>query len=134
MLSQIAAADCTDAPPAQDGAAAETVIRAIQRHVAAHDGRHVPLAEAARLAGYSKYHFCRLFRTVAGQSYHAYVDACRLRKARALLAAGERKKAIAEAIGFSHASPCLRWMKHHRLTPRVPTAAAPQAKKGKTAR
>lgn len=110
-LAQIAAAEYgeTSVPPSHTFAT--TVIEAIRRHVAEHAGRGIPLAEAARLSGYSTFHFCRLFRRHTGQTYHAYVDACRLRKARELLSAGRRKKEIAEALGFSHPSACLRWMK-----------------------
>lgn len=94
-------------PAASDFAA--TVIATIRRHVERQAGRGVPLAEAARLAGYSKFHFLRLFKRHTGQTYHAYVDACRLTKARAMLDEGRRKKEIAEALGFSHASALLRW-------------------------
>ncbi len=87
------------------------VIQTIQRHVAQHAGRGIPLGEAARLAGYSKFHFLRLFKQHTGQTYHAYVDACRMQKSRMMLGDGRPKKEIAETLGFSHPSAFLRWMK-----------------------
>ena len=90
-----------------------SVIQTIQRHVDRHAGRGIPLGEAARLAGYSKFHFFRLFKQQTGATYHDYVDACRIEKARAMLAEGCRKKAIAAELGFSHTSVLLRWMKRH---------------------
>ncbi len=99
----------TDQPTGADFAA--KVIQAIQQHVSRNDGRNIPLAIAARLAGYSKSHFFRLFKQHSGQTYHAYVNACRMRRARAMLGEGRRKKEIAEALGFSHPSAFLRWMK-----------------------
>ena len=99
-------------PSEQDFTAA--VVQTIQRHVAQHAGRDIPLSEAARLAGYSKFHFFRLFKQHAGQTYHAYVNACRVKKAKALLHEGRRKKEISEALGFSHPSAFLRWMKAAR--------------------
>lgn len=111
VLAELVAAEYDD--PALPGSRdlGASVIQAIQRHVAEHAGRGIPLGEAARLAGYSKFHFARLFRTHTGQTYHAYVNACRLGRARELLAEGRRKKEIAEDLGFSHASACLRWLK-----------------------
>lgn len=86
-------------------------IKTIQRHVAQNAGRGISLGEAARLAGYSKFHFFRLFKQHTGLTYHAYVDECRLKKARDMLGEGRRKKEIAGVLGFSHTSVFLRWMK-----------------------
>jgi AraC-like DNA-binding protein len=96
--------------PAEPGFAA-SVIDMVRQHVDAHAGRGIPLGEAARLSGYSKFHFLRLFKQRTGQTYHAYVNACRRQKAATMLGEGRRKKEISEALGFSHASAFLRWMK-----------------------
>ena len=87
------------------------VIETIHRHIAATAGRDVPLSEAARLSGYSKYHFLRLFKQETGQTFHEYVDGCRLKKVTAMQLERRTKTEIAEALGFSHLSTYLRWMK-----------------------
>lgn len=87
------------------------VIETIRRHVAKTAGRDVPLAEAARLAGYSKFHFLRLFKQDTGQTFHEYVDGCRLKKVTAMLQERRTKTEISETLGFSHPSTFLRWMK-----------------------
>lgn len=87
------------------------VIRSIQGHIARTAGRDVPLAEAARLAGYSKFHFLRMFKKETGQTFHEFVNLCRLKQLRLMLDNHETKAEIARTLGFSHSSALLRWMK-----------------------
>ncbi len=87
------------------------VIETIRYHVAKTAGRDVPLTEAARLAGYSKFHFLRLFRQETGQTFHEFVDGCRLKKVAAMIQERRTKTEISETLGFSHLSTFLRWMK-----------------------
>lgn len=91
------------------------VIETILRHVAKTAGRDVPLGEAARLAGYSKFHFLRLFKQETGQTFHEYVNGCRLKKVMAMLQERRPKREISETLGFSHPSAFLRWMKSRNL-------------------
>lgn len=87
------------------------VIETIRRHIAKTAGRDVPLSEAARLAGYSQFHFHRLFKQETGKTFHQYVDEYRLKKARAMFRERRTKTEISEALGFTHLSTFLRWMK-----------------------
>lgn len=87
------------------------IIRSIQGHLAKTAGRDVPLAEAARLAGYSKFHFLRMFKQETGQTFHEYVNLCRLKLVRSMLDNGQAKTKIAQTLGFAHPSVLLRWMK-----------------------
>ncbi|MBA4389289.1 MAG: hypothetical protein C0404_15060 [Verrucomicrobia bacterium] len=87
------------------------IIRSIQGHIVETAGRDVPLTEAARLAGYSKFHFLRMFKKETGQTFHEYVNLCRLKQVRLMLDNHETKAAIARTLGFSHSSALLRWMK-----------------------
>lgn len=91
------------------------VIRSIQGHLAETAGRDVPLAEAARLAGYSKFHFLRLFQHETGQTFHEYVNLCRLQRLQEMLRDRQTKTSIAAALGFSHPSALLRWMKAMKI-------------------
>ncbi len=92
------------------------VIAAIQRHIRENAGRGCQLESLARIAGYSKYHFLRLFRRRSGRSLSRYVDECREEAYRRLADGGARQKAIAAALGFSHPSALTRWRKRRGLS------------------
>lgn len=111
LLLQLVEKGYGAAPPPLSRDLHATVIGTIQRHIATTAGRDIPLAEAARLAGYSKFHFLRLFKQETGQTFHGYVNACRLRKAQAMLAERRTKTEISETLGFSHPSAFLRWFR-----------------------
>jgi AraC-like DNA-binding protein len=66
----------------------------------------VPLAELAEIAGLSRFELVRRFRDQLGLPPHAFQRDLRIRRARALLAAGEPPAAVAAACGF-HDQPHL---------------------------
>ncbi|MCC3373927.1 helix-turn-helix domain-containing protein [Cohnella sp. REN36] len=67
------------------------------------------LDRMAAAAGYSAYHFHRLFREVIGQTPNRYLLACRIVRAKSLLASTRQPvKAIAEACGFAQVSYFIR--------------------------
>jgi AraC-like DNA-binding protein len=99
-----------DAP----GDAQRRIVATVCRHIQDTAGNGASLESLARLAGYSKYHFLRLFAAHTGQSVHAYIDACRRRVVREMLAAGSSKKAIASRLGFSCPASFSRWLRQHR--------------------
>jgi AraC-like DNA-binding protein len=88
-------------------------VKAIQQHIDETAGRGVTLDSLARLSGYSKYHFLRLFERHAGVTPQQYIDACRRKHARKLLEEGWSRKALARELGFSHASSFSRWASRH---------------------
>jgi AraC-like DNA-binding protein len=90
------------------------VIAAIQRHIREANGRNCRVASLARIAGYSPYHFHRIFRAQTGLTLGHYVDRCRREAFARLAAAGLQQKAIAEALGFAHPSALTRWRKRQR--------------------
>lgn len=89
-------------------------IETICRHIRKTGGADARLDHLAQIAGYSKFHFLRLFRCHTGQSIHAYVNQARLRKVEALLARGLALKAIAAEIGFSCPAAFSRWYRAFR--------------------
>jgi AraC-like DNA-binding protein len=91
----------------------DEVIDTIQRHIREANGKACRLDNLARIAGYSKYHFLRLFRAHAGLTLGQYVDRCRRDAYRRMVSEGLRQKAIAEALGFAHPSALTRWRKRH---------------------
>lgn len=87
------------------------VVQAICRHIERTAGAGVNLAGLARIAGYSKFHFLRMFRRHTRRSLRQYVDDCRRRRVAELQREGHSQKAIAHALGFAHASAFSRWKK-----------------------
>ena len=76
---------------------------------------------AARVAGVSPLHFCKIFRQHTGLRFTEYVQRVRVRRARTLLAEEKRKIAeIAMACGFGSVSQFNRvFRRHTRETPRA---------------
>lgn len=60
-----------------------------------------PLRDAADLAGYSPFHFSRVFKSLVGYGFHEYVDRCRTELAVQFLLAGEMPlDGVSQACGF----------------------------------
>lgn len=92
----------------------ERVIRALAGHIQETAGAGLSMDTLARLSGYSKYHFQRLFRQVTGLTVHGYVDVCRLERVRQLQARGQTQAQIAQELGFSCPAAFSRWYRPHR--------------------
>lgn len=77
--------------------------------IEAHSAEEVTLDAAAAFAGFSPYHFLRLFRRVTGVTPHQYLVQCRLKQAAALLAEpGRSITDIAYDVGFGDLSNFVR--------------------------
>lgn len=117
LLARIAESLLT--PSAQDRVSAQRdAVDAVRRHLRRTAGSGDNLETLARLAGYSKFHFLRLFRSHTGQSLQEYVDACRDRRVSELTCQGYRRKDIAFELGFSCPSAFSRWCRHRRTAAR----------------
>lgn len=92
----------------------QEVVDAVRRHIAETLHLRHSLGELARIAGYSKFHFARVFRAQTGQSIHDYIDTCRLGKLHQLRDAGLTLKEIAVALGFSSPNAFARWRRDQR--------------------
>ena len=99
--------------PEEDDTFSKRVIRRITDHVALNGELSANIDDLALMAGYSKYHFARLFRKHTGQTVHHFLDGCRLSRAIEMLAKGHRQKEVAAALGFKHESSFSRWHKMH---------------------
>ena len=98
------------APPEEDTRPRHhAIIETIAKHITETGGAGSNLDNLARLAGYSKFHFHRLFRRHMGKSVHAFVDACRHDRAVLLRSQGRSQKEIGAALGFSCPSAFSRW-------------------------
>ncbi len=89
----------------------------LMEHLRESGGRGDSVGSLARIAGYSPFHFLRLFKRMTGYTVHQYIDQCRCRKVRQLLAANWRKSAIAAELGFSTPQSFSRWYRE-----RMPSA------------
>ena len=103
------------------------VIRRITDHIALNGELNVNIDDLALMAGYSKYHFARLFRKHTGQTVHHFLDQCRLTRTVDMLAQGRRQKDVAAVLGFRHESSFCRWYKMH-LTLKKKAVAPPPGK------
>jgi AraC-like DNA-binding protein len=90
------------------------VIEAIKQHIVGALGHKHSLAELARVAGYSKSHFCRLFRQETHQSVHEFIDICRLARAQELKGKGSSQTQISTALGFSTLTAYVKWRRTQR--------------------
>ena len=64
----------------------------------------IDLDNIADEACFSKFHFCRLFRKIYGQTPHQYLTAVRIDKAVSLLESGSSVKEACLAVGFDSIS------------------------------
>jgi len=96
-------------------------IKRVTDFILAHLSQDLSLAELAQQAGFSAYHFARLFRQTVGESPHQFVLRLRVEKAQQLL----KETAIpliqiAGESGFANQSHLTRIFKRHLgLTPRA---------------
>jgi AraC-like DNA-binding protein len=94
--------------PAVTAADAGRVARVL-RLLETHTGDRLPLAELARVAGLSRFHFLRTFKRVTGVTPHQWVLRARLRDAAALLAGTtEPVTQVALGVGFEDLSNFVR--------------------------
>ena len=91
-------------PPSSDAQPrAHRVIRMVEDYINEVGGA-TNIDECARLAGYSRAHFLRLFREQTGSHVKPYIDACRLAKTAELERRGYKHRQIAEHFGMSPSS------------------------------
>ena len=99
---------------AGDGNRQAKIIHAIHQHICGSSGKAMTVEKLARIAGYSKFHFFRLFRKHTGQNVHDCINASRMRKTREMLKDGFLRKQISGELGFSCPSAFSNWYARHR--------------------
>ncbi len=90
------------------------VIRAIHQHISNSSGKAMTVEGLARIAGYSKFHFFRLFKKYTGQNVHDCINKHRLKKVAEMLKAGFLQKQIASELGFSCPSAFSNWYSRYK--------------------
>lgn len=96
-------------------------LRRVQDYVETHLAESLSLVELATVAGFSEYHFARLFRQATGQSPYQYVLQKRVERAQNLLSHTNRSiSEIAIETGFTHQSHMTHVFKRYvGLTPKA---------------
>lgn len=104
-------------PPRADRHAAQLrqTVQVIQDHIWETGGKDATLDNLSRIAGYSKYHFLRLFTKNTGQTVHAFVNMARANMYQKLIKAHTSKKQIADQLGFSSQAAFSRWLRQNIL-------------------
>lgn len=97
----------------QDEQPQKIIIETIKEHINETCGKNESLDNLARIAGYSKFHFLRLFKEYTGQTVHEYINNCRIRKAKEMQRKFHTKKEIAYMLGFASPSSFSNWYKKH---------------------
>ncbi len=87
------------------------IMATIRDHIRDNAGNGASLDHLSRIAGYSKFHFHRLFQEHFGETVQEYVDECRRRRVRQMLQQGTPKKQIADELGFSCPASFSRWLR-----------------------
>jgi len=83
--------------------------RRVHDYIATHLDQKITNDALAEIAGLSTAHFCVVFKQTEGMSPHSYVLQYRVRRTQQLLASTEMSLAeIADAVGFSNQSHCMR--------------------------
>ncbi|WP_440465665.1 AraC family ligand binding domain-containing protein [Pseudomonas sp. YH-1] len=107
---------CLRAPSIKQDSNAE--MQRVRDFLHANMAEDVGLDELATYSGIDRFRLTRQFKKAFGQSPHAYLVRLRLRKARALLAAGLTPSAVAAEVGFADQSHLGVWFRRaYRLTP-----------------
>ena len=101
--------DISDNEPEESNSYQEQTIEMICKHISRTSGKSLTIDKLARIAGYSKFHFLRLFKQHTGKSIHQFINQTRVTKVKYLLNKGQSKKEIAEKLGFSCASSFSHW-------------------------
>ena len=103
----------SDGAPESSSRVQQRIIAGIRRHLEETAGRDDTLESLARIAGYSRFHFLRLFKAETGVTVHQYIDHCRRQKVQAMLNENRSKKEIAYTLGFSHPQAFSRWVRQN---------------------
>ena len=92
-------------PRTAPGQLTKTQVDRVCDYVEAHLHQPITLDELAGVAGLSRSHFSRSFRSTTGQGPYRFVTSRRIDQACGLLALGDRLSitAIAQAVGFANA-------------------------------
>ncbi|NMA38625.1 MAG: AraC family transcriptional regulator [Lentisphaerae bacterium] len=99
-------------PPGGSSVQKEAILEIKQflQHTA---GRGVDVTTLARMAGFSRSHFLRLFRQHVGMTVYEVINEVRRQRYQELLAEGVSMKVIADELGLQSSSALAHWRRKH---------------------
>ncbi|MBP3656076.1 MAG: helix-turn-helix transcriptional regulator [Clostridia bacterium] len=92
------------AAPFQGARPRETGLQELISWTQTHYAQHISLNDAARVSGYSKYHFCCRFKALTGMTYLGYLNQVRISHACLNLKNGQPVQKAARESGFESIS------------------------------
>lgn len=105
--------ECAASPPVLFAKAPCNPFTGLLRYIDAHSDEELTLEQAACYAGFSRYHFSRLFHRYTGCTFSDYLTLRRIESAKALLATGSSITDVAFQAGFNSLSAFSRCFKKH---------------------
>ena len=99
------------APPSLNNAG----LQALVSWTDAHFHEKIKLDDVAAFMGYSKHHFCSVFKSLTGMTYFNYLNAVRISNACLLLSAGKSVQEVSVACGFESPSYFIQVFKRAQL-------------------
>lgn len=103
--------DFSNSPNASTSDYRTSKISMIKEHIKETAGAGLTIDILAHLAGYSKFHFLRIFKENTGMRVHEYINKIRLKKVNEMLKKGYMKKEISYTLGFSCPAAFTNWHK-----------------------
>lgn len=91
------------------------IVHTMQRHIQETHGRDCRLETLARVAGYSKFHFSRLFQEHTGTTLQECVNRARTLGFEEMKGKGLPLKTISAELGFRHPSALCRWRRQQGI-------------------
>ncbi len=81
-------------------------------------GEHITVSQAADRMGYSRYYFCRWFKSISGVTYLEYLTQVRIREAAAMLTRGYSVDEVSHRCGYENTPHFIRLFKRtYQCTP-----------------
>jgi AraC-like DNA-binding protein/mannose-6-phosphate isomerase-like protein (cupin superfamily) len=90
------------------------VVRMLARHIDEVGGARLAPADVARMSGYSKSHFMRMFRAMTGRTLQQHIDEARLYLTEEWEQRGHQQQEIAAHLGFATPASFCRWRNKQR--------------------
>lgn len=89
------------------------LINLAMERIKADFNRGIRIENLARMLGYSKFHFMRLFKQYTGQTVMQFVNKCRFEKFRELKKLKKNNKEIAAELGFQDVHSYYKWNRQY---------------------
>ena len=91
------------------------IISSIYNHITSTAGKDMNVAKLAKIAGYSKFHFFRIFKKHTGENVHDCINKARLKKVNKMIKNNYLYKEISEELGFSCPAAFSSWYKKQKI-------------------